>query len=324
MGRARLCVLAVVLAGCIASPAPLLFVPAKDSTVQARAIAASWRDDATLVRIHGVEPSVAFTELPGLADDVDARRGDGRAQAWEYLFAADQQAYSVVIKANGEAVRHGPVERPLEDGFGNLGTRGLGWNLDSDEVVHIVRRNAPDWDSAAASAQIVHWYLVPLPQVEAAHWIVGFEARPQGRTYLVNAVNGSLSSVDLSVLQGAGVPIEVGGRHNVLLTPQQPTFQLPFEVEASQHPSLVIGLRVERTTTGSVNLTLRRDGAELRHVDWAANAPPGVQKREVLWPPNGTYELSARLTSLAPQSVDLFWCATGLPARTGSTSACRL
>ena len=67
----------------------------------------------------------------------------------------------------------------------------------------------------------------------------------------------------------------------------------------------------------------------------AASAAPG--SRQVLiegeaadlqgtlaWPANGTYELSARLTSLTPQPVEVFWCAAGLPTGTARGHACTL
>jgi hypothetical protein len=262
-----------------------------------------------------------MSDLPGLADHADRQLGDGKAQAWEFLFVARGEYFLVVIGSEGDVIRQGTASMTPE---AVAGTGALEWNLDSDEVVQVVRRHVADWEAVSRDARIVHWYLVRPTGYDVAQWLVGFEGAAGTRSYLVNSMNGSFLPFDLDHLPDVGVPAWEGARQSVILSPQQQTLVWPFVVKGARHPALVVGLRVERTTTGTVNLTLRHDGLAIAWADWAANLPPGVRKAEAAWPANGTYELTARLTSLTPQAVEVFWCAKGVPVAASTQHACSL
>lgn len=330
---------ASALAGCTGGADP--FVPAKDKLGVAQEAASAWSTNATLVQVQGIDPAVSPPQSGGedatpLAWRLDPDLGDGRSQAWGYLFTAPDRetSYHVVVAGNG-TVRHAAEQQANETGAFTLEPNVApveGWEVDSDEAARVVADANGTWNVLGEDpATLVTFSMLWGRGDEDPFWVFGAETAQNGsadgaggafeHTFFVNATTGDYlgtsppGNTSLYELRPRDGPPAEGGRFNGTVSAVEPETTHTFDIERAGHPWLTVGIEVGASSGAELELVARDPGGEEREnvtLDLSAGGSGGAGVR-VEAPQTGTWSATVTLEEGQAARYRLDWCAADDP-----------
>lgn len=336
---ALLIVPALALTGCLAEDA---FVTAGEHADHAREAAHAWDEQARLVLAWGLEPA---HEQPSETQPLDSQRswrtdpwiGDGRSQAWTYLFTAPghEASYHVVLAANGTILEAGertsdeegtfvlePQLGPIED-----------WELGSRQAARTVEAMAPEWPSVNGTTPAQTYATLWGRTDRSPLWILGTETGQSEQEHYVNATSGEYLGTSpppdgsLYEIRPRDGPPPEGGRFNGTVSVVEPETEHVFAVEREGHPWLTVEATLEEDLGGRVNLTVQGPDGEVQAQFETGGEPgsSGFTSASIEAPQTGAWTAQVSLEEGQIQRYQLDWCASdetpGLGFPSGPTSS---
>ncbi len=325
-------VLLVALAGCIgalgADSTGMNFQDDADENAQ------SWDEGADLVGVVGAEHDTNGTP-PAEQEAYNASEGtvgDGQAPAWNYTYENDEQAFSVIVAANGTVLDQRTHQH--EDR-----TPITGWEIDSTDAIQALEDANETW--ANATPDTAAYTLSQNSTNEDPIWsmvIVEEDAPPL--IGLVNATTGDVLDVyafefdfnfnfTMGPMFGPGpdAPPSEQGSFSGTLTLTEPEAEHALEVENAGHGELSVALHLEDPAASSVTGTLEGPNGTAAALEADATNP----EHEITWdePAPGPYEVRLEMEQGVTQDYRIEWCAhspswfSGFsPGPFGSSNAC--
>lgn len=326
---------ALVASGCFASGSIETFVAAQKHRDVADDAADRWDAQARLVGVQAIESNATHDEQhPYLTERPDPVPGDGRAQAWLYLYASDARPedwYEVVVAANA-TVTHTNVTAADEEA-----PAIVDWNVDSDAAAGTAAdANATYRNASGKRGTTVSFFLTMTETSSRGNatdgngttnggngtdpvWIILVEgANESDLLFLtVNARNGTylgaFSPGDFGFpFFGTGPP-EESGTFQGQLTVTEPQNAHTFRLEKEGHENLHVKLRIDATAPQSeVNMTVEGPDGTTDATTWSAGAGSSGEAGLIFGQPaRGVWSVTVRLDSGLAQDYEVAWCAPG-------------
>lgn len=322
----------LLFAGCF-SKAPPDFVPAQDVQDAAWEAARSWKSDAVLRGVLGIEPYTAEgvrpEELPDpfrvMVEKTDPAVGDGRAQAWLFHFTSPSQngsAYEVVVDAH-EAVRITREPTPGDALLSDLGEPIQNWLVDSDAASGAMREHNATWRSKVGQSGFNAFVRLRGLDSHPYWWFAVEDADGlEVASGLVSAENATYFAVE----QLLAVPNREGGFFDGNLTTIQPDKTHAFTIAAERHPTLEVALVVDTPSAGAtVNVTVKDPTGAARSFERAFSAgSTGHQGIAIEKPDQGAWTIDVKLKQGPLQSYRVAWCAEGILGSPGTNDPCQV
>lgn len=316
-----LAVLALVTSGCFASGSIESFVAAQKHRGVADAAAQEWDDPARLVAVRGLESNQTDDDYPFLMDRPDPLVGDGRAQAWQYVYASDARAdqhYRVTVAANGTVVDANVTARDDEM------VAVVDWNVDSDEAAHTAHEANATYRNATGRDDTTVASFLTMVETEDnktdPHWLLLVE-EDNGSDLLFLAVNarngtymGAFSTTGLAVPFHPRVVPEESGTFQGEVTVADPQNTHTFQLRENGHESLQVELRIAATGPESVvNMTVEGPNGTTGATTWSGGSGSSGETAVVFGQPaRGAWSVTVRLDSGLAQDYEVGWCAPGI------------
>ncbi|MDX1610934.1 MAG: hypothetical protein R3185_01110 [Candidatus Thermoplasmatota archaeon] len=302
---------ALLTAGCVAGLGEL--AGAEQGLEQATEIAEDRLEAPTLVEVWGAEPP---HRLAGEGHDIvihaDDRPGDGRAPGWSYTFLSPEAELTVVIVPGLGVLAEVQENRTVE--AEEIAQRALGnWTVDAPEAAEALSAHE-DWPGVQDDLSVL-WTLTS--ENGTAIWmVIAHEGEPFVGEAVVQAAVDARTGEVLFIERGpswsnwgqdAGYAYDgsynetyYGGAHGGCEQdddrgPITPADGLQAEVRMPAPGELHITAELEGPSTGSVLVTLARDGMDIwtEVVEGDGLTSGATLEGTVEDQPAGTYTLTA-------------------------------
>ncbi len=292
-------------------------------------------DDAELVHVFGAETGqgngLQGSSLSHQFNASYGEVGDGQAPTWVYGYESDEDAFDVVVAANGTVLD--VQEKPHRNT-----TPVSGWNVDSSEASDIAREHDRSWAALDPSQA---WYALGQDEDRGDPvWVLGaFDRDRAWSIAVINANTGAYlgsweagfggdgswgSSWNGSAAwteTGPGMeanrgPPEESGSVEGTLTVIDPEKEHTFEIEHGGHDVLGVSLELDGSLWSSV--TAEVDGPQGANAALEAGAVEDEDHDKLHMPSPGTYTVTVTfeqgpllLEEGAVQDYVFRWCAPG-------------